>query len=406
MLHYRISIPEMMKIVGLIFSVSVFFLCGCAGKGDGAYFGIGHYGTKSVVYTSVKVDTLRFGAQHTSLEGQWLMRDSILYFIDRYVVGVKAYSLEGEYLGEHIKQGRGPDEVLCASWVSAIDEPGGNFVFHDTNCAVQVFTPDTFRKLVDSEAAWFMKLGEGFGEGSWQDLLHNPDPEIPQMYEYRFDCGRMLSADGQVILPVTTEHVSYNGYNVSSGAKDYWRHSYIFITFDPDDIAGTKHLFGHYPPVYHRKNIPAFSEYDFCFLDSGRLLVGFAADPLIYIMDTDGNIVGSLGFRDAYIKGDYPQTRTFDAYERNCRKIRTGNGYYGRMSHCGGLVFRTCRRDDGTWMLQVYDDRTFDMVGDISLGDRDIEIVGEYGGHYWAYCDVDLAAEEFVMLRFSLDNIK
>ena len=106
MLHYRISIPEMMKIVGLIFSVSVFFLCGCAGKGDGAYFGIGHYGTKSVVYTSVKVDTLRFGAQHTSLEGQWLMRDSILYFIDRYVVGVKAYSLDVNRTPECTENGK------------------------------------------------------------------------------------------------------------------------------------------------------------------------------------------------------------------------------------------------------------------------------------------------------------
>ena len=396
----------MKNIKNILKSVSAFLyianFTSCNVQESGHYTNLQHIGTQAVSFTSVISDTLRLDAGNTSLEGQWLMRDSLIYFADNYVAGIKTYSTDGVYKETNITQGRGPDEMLSTAWCSAIDQYNGTFVFQDKNSALQIFSSDGKHKVLDTRSAWFTQLGDNFGKSEWRELKQKPDPEIPQMYEYRYECDRMLSYNGSVILPVTTEHVDYNGFAKSAKASEYWRDSYIFITFNAEDIADTKHLFGHYPPVYHKKNIPAFSEYDFCFLDKERLLVSFAADPDMYIMKLDGTVENSVGFADKNISCDYPQTRTFIDYEENVRAHREKYGYYGRLSHCGGFIFRTCRCDSGIWKLQVYDESTFDMVGNIELGIKPLEIIGFHDGYFYAYRDIDLHKEEFILLRFRI----
>ena len=397
----------MKNIKNILKSVSAILLASftsCKVSECGNYSNLQHIGIQAVSFTSVISDTLRLDAGNTSLEGQWHMRDSLIYFVDKYVVGVKIYSAEGQYEGSRIIQGRGPDEMLSTAWCSAIDQYNQTFVFQDKNCALQIYSSDGEHKILDTRSAWFTQLGDNFGEYEWWKLKQKPDPEIPQMYEYRYECDRMHSYKSSIILPITTEHIDYNGFEKSARASEYWRDSYIFITFNAEDIADTKHLFGHYPPVYHKKNIPAFSEYDFCFLDNERLLVSFAADPDMYIMKLDGTVENSDGFADKNISCDYPQTRTFKEYEENVSAHREKYGYYGRLSHCGGFIFRTCRCDSGIWKLQVYDESTFDMVGNIELGIKPLEIIGFYDDYFYAYYDIDLHTEEFILLRFQLSK--
>lgn len=364
----------------------------------GPYDGVETYGTKNITIVSLPFDTLRVDAKYTSLSGQWHIKGSVLCFVDEYAVGVKEYDLDGNFIGEYIRQGKGPDEVLAASFISTFDKVTGDFVMEDTNCFIYRFSKD-YKKLFSLDRAWFTALSPNFGEKGWSDLYNNPDPEVPEMYEYNFECDRMRSVDSEVIMPVITEHVSYNGYDRRHG-KGFWTDSYIFIRFRPEDVASSKVLFGHYPPVYSKRNIPAFSKYDFC-VDENDIIVTFAADSRIFMMDYDGNVTGAFGFPEEGISGDYPATSSFEEYESKRKRMMEEKGFYDRLARCGDYIFRTCRldRSAGT-ILQIYD-RNYDFVGRVPVGDG-FEVIGEYDGTYYAYNSLDLDSEQFILLKFKI----
>lgn len=364
----------------------------------GPYDGVETYGTKNITIVSLPFDTMRVDAKYTSLSGQWHIKDSVLCFVDEYAVGVKEYDLDGNFIGEHIRQGKGPNEVLAASFISTFDKVTGDFVMEDANCFIYRFSKD-YKKLFSLDRAWFTALSPNFGEKGWSDLYNNPDPEVPEMYEYNFECDRMRSVDSEVIMPVITEHVSYNGYDRRLG-KGFWTDSYIFIRFRPEDVASSKVLFGHYPPVYSKRNIPAFSKYDFC-VDENGIIVTFAADSRIFMMDYDGNVTGSFGFPEEGISGDYPATSSFEEYESKRKRMMEEKGFYDRLARCGDYIFRTCRldRSAGT-ILQIYDGN-YDLVGRVPVGDG-FEVIGEYDGTYYAYNSLDLDFEQFILLNFKI----
>ena len=372
---------------------------GCANH-DGAYYAdIPHVGEKKVTITAIQADTIYPDAAQTSLLGEWLMKDSVLYFIDNYAVGVKAYDKDGNFISENIRQGKGPNEMTLPALISAFDEKNGNLVIHDKFYNILRFTPN-YEMTYNSNKGWLDKLDADFDKAAVQELYENPDPEVPQMYDYNLTVRRMLCRADTVYLPVVTEHVSYNGYETSCNARDFWRISYLFLTFAIDDLEGSHKLFGHYPPAYYKKNIPVFSTYDFC-MDREFLYVSFAADPLIYALDKQGKVLFSFGFADPDIAGDYPQTTTLEEYDEEFERQRAQYGYYDRIFLVDDLLFRTCKTDKNIWKLQLY--RDYDLVGDIVI-DGPMEVLGEYDGRYYAFVDVDLANECFKIIRFSYEE--
>ena len=377
----------------------LWLLSGCQQE-HSPYDGVENYGKENVEYTSLAFDTLRLDARYTSLAGQWHMKDSVLCFVDKYAVGVKEYDLGGNFIGEYIRQGKGPDEVISASFCSTFDKSTGDFLMEDANCFIHRFSSD-YKKLFSLNKAWFSALDSNFGTKGWSDLYNNPDPEVPEMYEYNFVCGRMQAIDSVLIIPVITEHVHYNGYDRRYN-KGFWKDSYMFIRFRPEETASSKVLFGHYPPVYSKKNIPAFSKYDF-YADKDGLLVTFAADPRIFMMDYDGKITCSFGFPEDGISGDYPETSSFEEYESKRKRMMDKYGFYDRLVRCGDYVFRTCHLDNaaGT-ILQIYDENK-DLVGRIPVSDS-FEVIGEYEGVYYAYSDLDLDSEQFILVTLTVSR--
>lgn len=362
------------------------------------YDDVPNYGQRNVTITSATFDTLRLDASHTSLSGQWHMKDSLLCFVDEYVVGVKEYDLAGDYVGEHIRQGNGPNEILAPSFSSTFDNLTGDLVMEDTNCFLHRFSSD-YSKTYSLEKAWFTALDSGFDSKEWENLKEHPSPEIPEMYEYNFECDRIQSVDSKVVIPVITEHVRYNGYEKKYN-KGFWSDSYIFISFSLDDLAGSRRLFGHYPPLYAERNIPIFAKYD-SYAGSDGVTVGFAADYRIFMMDWSGRVTGCFGFPEEGISGRYPQTSTFDEYESSFNGQRKKFGFYDRLAKCGDYVFRTCHLDNNAGSrLQIYNS-VFDLVGVLEVSPV-FEIIGESQGCYYAYQGLDLDSEEFLIVRFRI----
>ncbi len=372
----------------------------CAGN-DGPYDDIKHFGKENIICTSLVCDTLRLDAQYTSLSGQWHMKDDIICFVDEYAVGVKEYDHKGHFIGEHIRQGKGPDEVLAASFISTFDKSTGDFIMQDSNCFMHRFSKD-YKKQFSLNRAWFTALSPNYGDlgnKAWYDLYNHPDPEVPEMYEYNFECNRMQAIDSVVIIPTITEHINYNGYG-NRNSKRFWTDSYIFIRFRPEAVESSKVIFGHYPPVYHKRNIPVFSNYDF-YAEKDGLAVTFAADPRIFLMDYDGNVTGSFGFSEKGISGQFPETTSFEEYDSKYKKMRKEHGYYDRLVKCGDFIFRTCRLDKaaGTILQIYYGD--YNLVGRVPVSDG-FEMIGEYDSTYYAYDSLDLDSEQFIFLSFSI----
>lgn len=351
----------------------------------------------SIQYSGIQVDSFRIRADQTSLSGRWMMLGDALYFMDEYVVGVKKYNLDGRFLEECVRQGRARNEMISPVIAATTDRQEGRICFLDSNMAFSIYDP-SFDKQFHTEMPFFYEFDPSFGDSGWKQLMSHPDPKSLQMYEYNLDSDRMISRSGRITLPEVIEHVHYNGYETGSRAREVWRNSFVFISFDYRNISGTAKLWGKYPPVYHKRNIPVFSAPDICETDEG-FLVSFPADPKIYVYDLDGKVRDEYGLARKDISQDYPETRTVQEFERGFKKLRKQKGYYGRMFLDGQRLLRQYHTDGGTYGMQIYEGRR--LAGDIPLAEP-MEILGQKDGVYYAFVRTDLEEEEFVMIKFTL----
>ncbi len=371
-----------------------FSMLSCHHAAIDEYAGLEHKGSKNITLTTFSFDTIRIDASSTSLEGQWLMNGNKLVFLDKFLVGVKEFDLDGNFLGRYINKGNGPNEVLSPFFVSAYDE-SDNLVTMDGGWAIQVFDPSykslnkPYRLLSDIE----------YKGRDWQNLLTKPDPEEVQMYEYNFYSKRIKSSKNKLIIPVITEHIRYNGYETGSNARDFWAESYIYMTVDMNKWTTGK-VFGHYPPVYQTKNIPVFSDHSFDIYQD-KIYASFAADSLIYVRDMTGKLLYSIGYASDSIKGDYPQTKTFDEHELLKTKHLATYGHYGKLSIIGEYIFREYKNDgkSGQYGIQIY--RNDEMIGDVAL-DAPVEIIGKYGDYFYGVLPVNIDNEQFNLVKFQL----
>lgn len=379
-----------------LFTVSC--LASCHDVTIDQYYGLEHHGVrKAAEVLRMVADTIYCPAGMTSMTGQWIMRDSEFIFLDEYAVGIKHFSLDGSFTKESVRKGRGPGEVLAESWSSSWDKGKQLLYVNDANLYIQVFDRED-SLLSYSHDSWIILMDDYYDPRQWKARESNPDLAVPQIYDYNFECERIVASRGRLFVPVLSEHPKLNGYEKSRGAKRYWREARVLLSFDPDSVASTKLLFGRYPKAYQTKNIPIFATYDF-FIEEDHIHLAFAADPSIYVLDLEGNPVYSYGEAEEGIELMFPQTTSFEDYDSAFKSQRMEHGHYCRICNYGGYTFRTCYLDSGEWRLQVY--RGVDLVEVFDCG-SDIKIIGYSGNWFYAYAGVDFKNERFMLIKFQL----
>lgn len=373
-------------------------LISCHGRLD--EWNVPHFGKENVRYTSIYADTLLLDASMTSLVGQWHMADEKILFFDEHVVGAVEYSLTGEYVDHHISEGRGPDEMIEASWISAYDDCLDQYLIQDNGGRLHVFSSG-FTRLWGTSRPWFTLFGSDIrGAQFWQELKNHPDPSIPEMYEYNFDCRRAYAEKGVFYFPIVSDHVSYNKYYTLSHSKGYFRDAFTIMAVMAEADHLVPLMIGHYPPKYRNGRLAVFSDYDF-FVSEGSIYVAFAADERIYVYGADGVLEYSFGIVEDGISGKYPGTNSFEKYEARKRESKDACGHYDRLSFASGHVFRTCHTDDGQWLLLIYDMKSKDLVGRIPVNGP-LDVLGYSNGKYYAYVGEDFKSDCFRLISFSL----
>lgn len=356
------------------------------------YLNIRHDGQNNVEVTKVTLDTILIDASSTSLEGEWHLKDNKLYFIDQALVGVKVFDLEGQYIAEYIEKGRGPNEILQPILAGSFSD-GGDFVGIDQGWMISLFD-GSFKK----EKSCIL-FGDIDGDKKvWDNLLQNPDPDEFRMYEFFISARSVRFLNDQIIIPVITEHVDYNGFYKNANTQDFWLKSYNFLTIDIQNRKTGK-LFGHYPPIFRERNIPTFSLLSFD-TGNGHIYCSYGADSLIYVRDNNGRLINSMGYAASSIRGEYPETETFEDYSSNHRKHQKEYGYYKRIKIANDHLFRSYKKDGDTgYGLQIY--KNNDLIGDISFSE-DIYIIGYSNGFYYGVLPGNMDLEQFRIVKFEL----
>lgn len=369
-------------------------LVGCKRKaGADEYSYLVHQGIKCPEIGSIECDTLYIGAGATSLEGQWLLKRDRLLYVDKHMVGVREYDFDGNFLRKGISRGKGPNEMSSPFFVSMVttdDELTG------MDSMWQIFCYDTLYHWVFPHFGLFSD--HTINDANYEELLRNPHPEQMAIYEYNFYVNKICRYGQQLFVPVVIEHQRFNGYEINSDAKKFWKTSHIFVLIDLE-TQQTQKLFGTYSPAYQAKNIPNFSGYDFD-IKGKNLYYAFAADTLIYIRDLDGVLKGTMGFSSPGISSSFPETKTVDEAESQREEQLKKYGYYTTLTMAGDYLFRGYKKEeDKGYGLQIY--KNADLVGDIHTTEE-MNILGYQDGFYYGELPVDVDGEQFRIVKFRL----
>lgn len=382
--------------VALGLAIVAFLLAvGCRNGAEvSEYAGLVHQGVKSASgINDIIGDTLFVEAGATSLEGQWLLKDNRLVYVDKHLVGIREYDLEGNFIRKKISKGRGPDEMGIPFFVSAVTA-GTGLLGLDGKWQIYGYDSDyrwtfpPFRFLSDNP----------INDENYNELFSNPHAEQIAIYEYNFNVRRLCRNGYLLFVPVVVEHVHFNGYEINGKAKEFWRTSHIFACVDLSEQR-TQKIFGTYPPLYLERNIPNFSDYDFAVVD-GCLYSAFAADSLIYIRNMEGVLKSTMGFSAPGISRNYPETATVDEAESLREKQLEEYGYYTTLTIAGDYLFRGYKQEgDKGYGLQIY--KGSDLVGDIHTREA-VNVLGYQDGFYYGELPVDVDNERFRIIKFRL----
>lgn len=383
----------MKNIINLSPLLLLLLLFSCKKEFHSEYDNLPYRGGKNITINRLAFDTIRIDASATSLAGQWLISNDTFYFADEYSVGVSTFDLNGNAVGKHIEKGRGPQEAL-SNFVAFTFSPERDLVGIDATWNFYRFDTQYQRK----EQPYLMHSEVKYDEDDWNELLRKPDPEVNYMYEFNTQTKKIRATDEKVMVPILTEHIHFNGYNLNDHARDFWRESYIFQFFD---IKHGKDLqkFGHYPPIYYQKNMPMFADYNFD-LFGDKIYTTFMADSLIYVRDPEGKLIYSFGCSADIDTKNLPETKTFNEHEQLRSERLAHYGYYTDLLVASDYVLRGYKKEGkNSYGIQIYKDNQ--LVGDIPMG-TSFQFIGKNRDQYYLLLPTDLDNELFEIHKFSL----
>lgn len=383
-----------MKNINNLYPILLFLLLlSCKKEFHSEYENLPYQGGNSISVSQLSFDTIRIDASSTSMDGQWAISNDTFYFADSYLEGVSTFDLNGNFTGRHIEKGRGPNEVL-SPFVAITFSPNGELVGIDKTWHLYRF--DTLYHRKDQ---LYRLLSEvKYNESDWEELLKKPDPEINQMYELNTRTKKLKVTGDRVLIPILTEHVHYNGYNLGNRAKDFWAESYTFQLFDIRQGKALQKI-GHYPPIYHQKNIPVFSDYNFD-LHGDKIYSTFMADSLIYVRDPEGKLLYSFGCSSGLDAENLPETETFEEYEKVRMDQLAHYAYYTDLLVADEYVLRGYKKEGkDKYGIQIY--KGYHLVGDVPMS-APFQFIGRNGNFYYLLLPIDLDNEYFEIARFTI----
>ena len=352
-------------------------------------------GTEHSFVSIVYRDTVNIDARGTSLQGYWSILGKQLSFADEHIVRVSMYDTLGHRSNSLFSQGRGPSEFLSPP-LSFIQLESGKYLYSDKNQNLYLLSSEYIKEKHTN----LIKAGLPARNiaNFINDLKATPDPNNFAMYELCFQGYDFIEYNGNILFPVTTEHVIFNGY-MGNYAPDFYKKSFTVMAVDTGNLNITN-LLCKFPPIYHEKVIPNFKD---CHLatDGNLLYVCFEADPNIYVLNEKFDMLGYFGEAEAeIIKDNFIETFSFEEASRNFFKHRKLCGHYGNLSCFGDYVFREFFLPGDKKGIQIY--RNYTLVHTLYPVKEDFTMIGYIYPNYYAVLECDIDNEVYSIIKFEL----
>lgn len=327
------------------------------------------------------VDSVIVDARNMSLSGFWITDGRYLYYKDNNIVTIKKYSPDGIECERYFSRGRGPEEMLRPPLAFKRFD-NGDYIYIDYDS--QFFY---FDSLMNKKWTYnFYKVGEQSGTVFRRNLYNNPDPNEVLMYELSSNENQVELLGDNIVFPVTTEHIKYNGFYKASRAKEFYKHSYHLMALNKNTLK--KEIFGKFPSIYHKHMWSNFMD---CHItkDDSLLYVSFEADHKIYVYNKDLKLVSSFGGKAENIDSSYPERYTFEEATNNQKKDRETHGFYSSIYFINNYLFRIYHTKHNKIGMQVYLDRK--LIYDRIMNNEIFEMIGYIKPYYYVNtkCDID-----------------
>ncbi len=345
-------------------------------------------------YGIADLDTAFTEIPNLSFVGYWFLANKQIHFIDRVQSRVFRFDHDGNFKGEFLGKGDGPDRQNGIYGIA-------------TNEDEFIVLSDTHISKFDSEFKLRERLNFDLNnKESHEEMLHLPRADMFGLYEIAW-IGQNVNTpflpfgEGNgFILPLQMTHPELNGY----WTKEYYESVAIFGFFN--EKYQLQKLGGKRSEEYLKYGFLPNFDYLFFTTKNDSILVSFPIDPALHVYDFNFNLLGTFGEKGQSMKTDYVPTQTLEEAESQWEMDLKQLGHYDHIFYDSkvDLLFRSYLPEGKgakSARLQIY--KTNQLVADLVVPIR-FRVLGSIDGVFYADGIVDEENETLAFFKFKLDE--
>lgn len=266
--------------------------------------------------------------------------------------------------------------------------PNGNSIVIGPGWDCYIFDPN-FKRIDGFTANWH-------SDAPREVLLKHPDPQKSQMYSFIYD-GNLKASNEKILFPVLSQHPAFN-----PATSDYAAKAAVLGEMSLDN--GSVRIFGNFSPFYTKD----FNSMVFCYsysdwYNNGNIVMTFAADPHLYVVDEDFNIIKSFGQPGRNMDVKYTNVKNIQDFNKNWLNQSSIKGHYTFLKYVTdqNLIFRGYHKSkmEKTDGLQIYKDGVLIGDVDVPIGFKVADYIKPY---FYSAPFIDEDKEEIKIYKFKL----
>ncbi|MFP4022934.1 MAG: hypothetical protein ACLFVR_00295 [Thiohalospira sp.] len=347
---------------------------------------------KQILVKTIKLDTLHLDKIESSYLGSLRVIDDSLFFIDNRFCWVYSFDTTGRFFSRFLGQGKGPKE-LPTGFIDAYSFINGcQHLFIGSSWDCHLYNEDWEREK-SYTINWKI-------EHSNEEMLKNPEPDMPGLYSLMWDKLRVKSYNNYVYLPIESQHPTFN----MVVSENYFKNARILAKMNYK-TGVVEELLGKRSPVYQEyKNLGHFSYFSYDMDKKGNFYISFEPDSLIYKFNHQFKPLKTFGFAGREMKIDYSETKLIEQFKKLFHSERKTHGYYTWIEYIDetDLLFRAYQKGEhaATDGLQIYQDGV--LIADVNVP-KGMYIEGYIEPWYYSNAIIDEMNETMEVYRFKLN---
>lgn len=346
-------------------------------------------------YSNILIEEVNLELDFNSFVGFFAYGENTLFYIDQLYTQVHTFDPEFNKIGEFLGKGDGPDRQNVIN---------GFMPFVDAQRHMIVGSNETLLFDLDFSRQSSYPIRWDYSD-NYSDMENFPKASMIGLYEIGWrprgtNLSVLVDMDSkEMIFPVEMSHPKLNGFL----HKEYYEsvHTIGKYNIDRKKISS---VLGRRSPVY--LDHPYIPNFDFFYLESvsDSILVSFAVDPMIHVLDAEGNLIGKFGFPGQDFKSNYPATSSIHDALANFEIDLNKAGFYDHIYYdkTSGYLFRSYfpeGKGKGYSRIQVFENHS--LIADIKVPER-FRVIGNSGDWFIADGILDEKEEEMAVYKFVL----